>query len=666
MSDFRFIAGTAVLAVVAGLASGQCDTNPPFGAVLQNDPGTCGQATLAPDPNGGCNEDPIAYQDLGLINGGATITVAGNVGAFDAVDPATGETAAVRDLDWYIVTVPDNGVLTYTVSGFNETNATNGNFLFVTVENASALDCSANLFTAFTPDCGQDIEFNVTAGQYAFIATVTDFGSVAGIDCTTNYVVDVSYQAAIYDCGDPAQGLCSEANGTPGCDDSVCCELVCAIDSLCCEDAWDDLCAGYTADNCSYFGYSCDNPSNGSGPANPAVANDCVIGSIAAGGAFSYDVPVAGEAALQIAFDTTGCNTDGPEQAQCGSGEGFEQINNDIWFVVNSSENSFLNLSTCNGGALWDTKIAIYNYDPLTFNASALPDLFLGCNEDCGDAAFASELVVEVTADSSYLVRVGGYDATSFGPGTLSVSATPIPVYNCAPPEDFATFTQNNDLTVDAPGVACAAENFTTENQFARKFLNRPEEQIGCIQFGIYNGGLSQLANLRVYIDRSVGANPQVADFVELDSSPFYVPGGFLGIATVSYGAQLEVPAGSNLVVEYDSPANSSGFSAVGVNTLGESALTYIRSDACGILDYVSYESIGFPDTAWVLSVVTWSDEPAACPGDFTGDGQINGGDLTLLLAAWGTDDPLVDLSGDGIINGGDLTLLLAAWGLCP
>ena len=37
-----------------------------------------------------------------------------------------------------------------------------------------------------------------------------------------------------------------------------------------------------------------------------------------------------------------------------------------------------------------------------------------------------------------------------------------------------------------------------------------------------------------------------------------------------------------------------------------------------------------------------------------------------LLLAAWGTDDPLVDLSGDGIINGGDLTLLLAAWGLCP
>ena len=89
MSDFRFIAGTAVLAVVAGLASGQCDTNPPFGAVIQNDPGTCGQATLAPDPNGGCNEDPIAYQDLGAINGGATITVAGNVGAFDAVDPAT-------------------------------------------------------------------------------------------------------------------------------------------------------------------------------------------------------------------------------------------------------------------------------------------------------------------------------------------------------------------------------------------------------------------------------------------------------------------------------------------------------------------------------------------------------------------------------------------------
>jgi hypothetical protein len=56
-----------------------------------------------------------------------------------------------------------------------------------------------------------------------------------------------------------------------------------------------------------------------------------------------------------------------------------------------------------------------------------------------------------------------------------------------------------------------------------------------------------------------------------------------------------------------------------------------------------------------------------ACVGDFNGDGDIGGGDLTILLAAWGTADANVDLNGDGIISGGDLTILLAAWGIpCP
>ena len=664
MTNFRFIVGVSAAAAMSGFAFGQCDTTPPFGSVIQNDPGYCGNTTGESDPNGGCNEEPIAYQNLGTITAGVPINVAGNVGAFDTLDPATGEPIATRDLDWYIVTVPENGVLSYTVSGFNQTSATNADFLFVTVDNASSIDCTGNVFTGFVPTCGQQFDINVTPGEYAFITTVSDFGSASGIDCTTDYLVTVEYAAAIYDCGDPAQGLCSEANGTAGCDDSVCCELVCAIDSLCCEDVWDDLCVGYTADNCNYFGYSCEAPSNGSGPPNPSVANDCVIGA-SGDAAFSYDIPAPNDTPLQIAFDTTACNTDGPEQPQCNSGVGFEQINSDIWYVFNAQNDGFLTASTCNGGALWDTKIAIYNYDSATFDPQALPEQYLACNEDCGDAAFASELVVEVTAGSSYIVRVGGYDATSFGPGTLTVSSVPIPQYVCAPPTDFSTFTQSTDLTPAEPGVACAAESITVANQFARKFLNRPEEQIGCVQFGVYNGGLSGLANLRVFIDRSVGVNPDINDFVEINSSPFYVPGSFIGIVTVNYDKLLEVPAGSNIVVEYDSPASSSGFTAIATNTLGESAETYIKSDPCGFTNYVSYSSIGFPTNAWVLSVVTWPSDTVTCVGDLNDDGVVNGADLSLLLAAWGSDDPVADLTGDGVVGGADLTLLIGNWGLC-
>ena len=52
------------------------------------------------------------------------------------------------------------------------------------------------------------------------------------------------------------------------------------------------------------------------------------------------------------------------------------------------------------------------------------------------------------------------------------------------------------------------------------------------------------------------------------------------------------------------------------------------------------------------------------CLADLTGDGQVNGADLGLMIAAWGTSDG--DLTDDGITNGADLGLLIAAWGLCP
>jgi hypothetical protein len=52
-----------------------------------------------------------------------------------------------------------------------------------------------------------------------------------------------------------------------------------------------------------------------------------------------------------------------------------------------------------------------------------------------------------------------------------------------------------------------------------------------------------------------------------------------------------------------------------------------------------------------------------ACPGDFNGDQQVGGLDLTFLLAGWNT--PSADINGDGTTNGIDLTALLAAWGPC-
>jgi len=53
------------------------------------------------------------------------------------------------------------------------------------------------------------------------------------------------------------------------------------------------------------------------------------------------------------------------------------------------------------------------------------------------------------------------------------------------------------------------------------------------------------------------------------------------------------------------------------------------------------------------------------CPADLDGSGSVNGGDLGILLSAWGGPGE-ADLDGSGVVDGGDLGFFLASWGECP
>jgi hypothetical protein len=69
-------------------------------------------------------------------------------------------------------------------------------------------------------------------------------------------------------------------------------------------------------------------------------------------------------------------------------------------------------------------------------------------------------------------------------------------------------------------------------------------------------------------------------------------------------------------------------------------------------------------DYAIIRTKVTSS---APCPADLNHDGQVNGGDLGVLLGAWGAcSGCAADLNADGVVNGADLGIMLAAWGACP
>ena len=54
-----------------------------------------------------------------------------------------------------------------------------------------------------------------------------------------------------------------------------------------------------------------------------------------------------------------------------------------------------------------------------------------------------------------------------------------------------------------------------------------------------------------------------------------------------------------------------------------------------------------------------------SCPADVTGDGEVDGADLSVVLGGWGQPGPS-DISGDGNTDGTDLGLLLGSWGPCP
>ena len=58
-----------------------------------------------------------------------------------------------------------------------------------------------------------------------------------------------------------------------------------------------------------------------------------------------------------------------------------------------------------------------------------------------------------------------------------------------------------------------------------------------------------------------------------------------------------------------------------------------------------------------------FGDAGCEIPGDLDGDCEVDGADLGVMLATWGSSDPTADLTGDGMVGGGDLGILLANWG---
>ncbi len=180
-----------------------------------------------------------------------------------------------------------------------------------------------------------------------------------------------------------------------------------------------------------------------------ALAGAAIVTSAAVAQPVNDDCANASVVTLGLTdFDTTDATTDGPDEPGCQFPGGNNLINQDIWYAFTPDASGPYVVSTCSM-ASFDTRLAVYaDACPLG------PDEAIACNDDeIGCLGFTSRLVFQATAQTTYLIRVGGYNEGA-GPGTLEIAEPPP-----APDNDDCENAVAVGLNSLTPGTTTGATN---------------------------------------------------------------------------------------------------------------------------------------------------------------------------------------------------------------
>ena len=468
-------------------------------------------------------------------------------------------------------------------------------------------------------------------------------------------------------CGDPGAGNCFVANGTPGCDDATCCEIVCSVDPDCCNDQWDDLCVFRANLVCGVCGEpdsgSCFEPNDSPG----CEDGDCCALVCEVDPACCLDLPgfVWTQTCADIAMDVCSPPTPGdPSKAyHVVTADGVDDsVRIDGFTVTGGLANGSLLIDHLGAGMfIIDGNLAVVR---CIFTGNSAPPhggggmhiqdashpLVVNCQFFDNDGAEGGAIHCEFGSAGATLVNclfIGniatGNQGDHGGAIDHGITSGLMIVTNC-------TFTDNTaDLEGGAIFLHEGGQAIITNSIL---WNNSPDE--------IVENGLD-LATVN-YSDVQGGWTGNGSN--NIDDDPLFVDAanGDYRLTIASLCIDVGDPDDSVIPDDiFDLDNDSFTLEPTPDLDLINRVLDG-KNDGTDIVDMGSYE-FRHPD---VCSC------PDSCPADVDGDCVVGVKDLLFLLGSWGPCvepcPPFCPADFDGTCDVGvlDLLLLLGSWGPCP
>ena len=439
---------------------------------------------------------------------------------------------------------------------------------------------------------------------------------------------DFSCPSGFDACGFIAAGDCFMGNGTPSCNNELCCLAVCAIDPACCLVEWTEACAGIadvTGD--------CLSP------------NDDCVNAIR----LTLDTPVL--------YDNSLAATDGLPNA-CASGDPPDtDVHNDLWYLFTAGSDGDVVVDLC--GSDYDSKLAVY------VDTGVCPpvDDPVACNNDASCANFASQVMFTATQGTTYLIRAGSFALGDGGNGVLEVRLAPTPQPCPVGPGEIVLLDQIGPDNSALPGgggssqvFEAAFEGFNIAVIDSFEVPPGGDVTLSCFDaaFALFNGGALDVNNVidwRMQIYSSVAAGAAGPFDLTGDVASVIIPAGAAEVTLTNPFATGQIFLVSLDLSSAPGPGItlSPGTYWVGLtprmNFGGSQGQTLISNSTIG--DMVSFQinpggSFDFPDNqnprdvdaAYRIVAVGGGGKP--CPADLVVDGVVGVKDLLFLLGAWG------------------------------